>query len=523
MPPADPLEEYREKRDFEHTPEPSGNTPARERKSAPTFVIQKHAASTLHYDFRLEVDGVLKSWAVRKGPSTDPAQKRLAMPVEDHPMGYAGFEGVIPSGYGAGTVIVWDRGTYRNLREGEGVSMQQALGEGKAAVWLDGEKLRGGFSLVAMRGRDGWLLIKQNDDEADPARDVTADAPASVLSGRTIEDLGGPPEKAPAPRRKAPPRAEAARPRKPKPRVDEGETKEVRLDGHTVDVTHPDRVLFPDSGITKGELADYYRKIADRMLPYVQGRPLVLNRYPEGIEEPGFVQQHASTSAPEWLRRATVEKERGTVTHAVADSAAALVYLANQSVVTLHVWQSRVDDLHHPDRMVFDLDPPGEDFEPVRRAARAVRALLDELGLPAFLMTTGSSGLHVVTPLDRRADFDTVRAFARDAADVLAARHPDVLTAEQRKAKREGRVFLDILRNTYAHTAVAPYAVRALPGAPVATPLDWDELARPDLDARRYTVRNVFRRLARKADPWSGMNEQATGLEEARGRLDRLR
>ncbi|HLA64541.1 MAG TPA: non-homologous end-joining DNA ligase [Rhodothermales bacterium] len=289
------------------------------------------------------------------------------------------------------------------------------------------------------------------------------------------------------------------------------------------EVTHPERVLFPESGITKGDLVDYYRRIADRMLPHVEGRPLVLNRYPEGIEEAGFIQQHLSASAPDWLGRVTVEKEGGTVTHAVADSAAALVYLANQSVVTLHVWLSRMDRLHHPDRMIFDLDPPGEDFEPVRRAARAVRSLLDEVGLPAFLMTTGSSGLHVVTPLDRRADFDTVRAFARDAADVLAARFPDLLTAEQRKAKREGRVFLDTLRNTYAHTAVAPYAVRALPGAPVATPLAWDELARPDLDARRYTVRNVFRRLARKADPWATMEKEATGLEEARRLLDQLR
>ncbi len=162
-------------------PSPPEHAP-RPKQGAQTFVVQKHEASTLHYDFRLEVDGVLKSWAVRKGPSTDPAEKRLAMPTEDHPLAYASFEGIIPSGYGAGTVIVWDRGTYRNLREDEGLSMQKALNEGKAEVWLEGEKLCGGYSLVHMKGRDGWLLIKQQDAEADPERDVTSSEPASVLT-----------------------------------------------------------------------------------------------------------------------------------------------------------------------------------------------------------------------------------------------------------------------------------------------------------------------------------------------------
>jgi bifunctional non-homologous end joining protein LigD len=427
-------------------------------------------------------------------------------------------------------VIVWDRGTYRNLDEGR--SMEEALAEGKVSVWLDGEKLRGGYSLVRMTGREGWLLIKRADEWADPERDVVAEAPGSVLSGRTVEEVRGdrPPERKATPKRSAPaPKRAAPRKRTPAGSDTDGAPRAVRVGRRTVEVTHPDRVLFPEAGLTKGDLADYYRRVADRMLPYVAGRPLTLVRYPEGVGGEGFVQQHAPDYYPEWITRAAAEKEGGgTIVHAVADNAATLVYLANQSVVTPHVWLSRADRPRHPDRLVLDLDPPGHGdgsgsasgFDAVRFAARAARDLLEEVGLPAFVMATGSSGLHVVTPLDRRADFDEVRAFVRDLADVLARRHPAELTVEQRKAKRDGRVFLDTLRNTYAHTAVPPYAVRAFPSAPVATPLAWEELDDPALGPGRYTVANLFERLAAVPDPWAGMARRASGLARARRRLD---
>ncbi|HEX9953205.1 MAG TPA: non-homologous end-joining DNA ligase [Rubricoccaceae bacterium] len=527
---TDPLAEYREKREFDVSPEPSGRE-SDQGGPAPRFVVQKHDASTLHYDVRLEVGGVLKSWAVRKGPSTDPREKRLAVPVEDHPLAYASFEGVIPSGYGAGAVIVWDRGTYRNLRED--CSMEEAIAEGKVSVWLDGEKLRGGYTLIRMKGRGGWLLVKQTDGEAAPERDITENAPASVVSGRTVEDVGGAlaprQEKTEASKKRAAASGTKAVARRRENAADGGPPRRVRVGRHTVEVTNPDRVLFPDIGLTKGDLADYYHRIADRMLPYLRGRPLTLIRHPEGIGGEGFVQQHAPAYYPEWVVRADVEKEAGgSVTHVVADNAATLIYLANQSVVTPHAWLSRVDRPRHPDRMTLDLDPPGHGdgsgagFEAVRFAARAVRDLLVEVGLPAFLMATGSSGLHVVIPLDRTADFDTVRALARDLSAELARRHPDALTAEQRKAERGGRVFLDTLRNTYAHTAVPPYAVRPLPGAPVATPLAWEELADPTLHAGRTTVGTVFERLAQIEDPWAGMARRACGIARARRRLDAL-
>ncbi len=296
-----------------------------------------------------------------------------------------------------------------------------------------------------------------------------------------------------------------------------------RFGPYTVEASNEDKLLFPDDGLTKGDLIAYYDRIAPMMLPHLRERPLALHRYPDGIHRAGFVQQACPDYFPAWIARATVDKEGGTITHAVCNHRAALVYLANQGVVTPHVWLSRTDRPRHPDRLVFDLDPPDDDTGLVRDAARAVRALLDDLGLPAYVMTTGSRGLHVVTPLDRSADYDTVRAFARDAADLLTHRHPDLLTTEPRRADRRGRLYLDTLRNAYGQTTVPPYAVRPRPGAPVATPLHWAEVDDPTLASDRYTIRNLFRRLAQVDDPWAGLARHAHALRAPRERLDALR
>ena len=284
-------------------------------------------------------------------------------------------------------------------------------------------------------------------------------------------------------------------------------------------VTHADRVLFPDDALTKGDVVEYYHRVAPVMVPHLRGRPLMLERHPEGIAGPGFYQKEVSAHFPEWIRRAEVPKEGGTVTHPLADDEEALVYLANQGTLTFHTWLSRAARIYHPDQLIFDLDPPPGAFDTVRSAARRLADLLDALGLVPFVKTTGSRGLHVAVPLAGDSTFDETRAFARDVAAVLVASDPDRLTTEVRKAKRGGRVFVDVLRNGYAQTAVAPYTVRARPGAPVATPLDWDEV-NARLDPRRYTIRNLFRRLGRKPDPWRDMAASARPLEPAR--LDAL-
>jgi bifunctional non-homologous end joining protein LigD len=214
--------------------------------------------------------------------------------------------------------------------------------------------------------------------------------------------------------------------------------------------------------------------------------------------------------------RASLPKKGGTIDHVVCDDAATLAYLAGQACITPHRWLSRADQPDDPDLVIFDLDPsgpdPAADFDAVRSAARSLRSALESAGLVPFVQTTGSRGLHVVAPLDRSADFDTVRAFAREVADAVAADDSEHLTTEQRKQKRRGRIYVDIMRNAYAQTAVAPYALRARPGAPVATPLDWDELSSTGMSPQRYTAANLFRRLARRADPWADIDRHARPL-----------
>ncbi len=293
---------------------------------------------------------------------------------------------------------------------------------------------------------------------------------------------------------------------------------EMEVGGRAVEVSSPDKVLFPEDGITKADLAGYYARIADTMLPHLDGRPISMHRFPDGIDGEAFYQKDVPDYFPDWIRTERVEKEDGSLEMVIVEDPATLVYLASQACITPHTWLSRIDRPERPDRLIFDLDPPGDDFDPVRDAARRMRDLLEGLGLVPSVMITGSKGLHVTVPLDRSADFDEVRGFARRCAELLAGRHPEELTIEQRKAKRGGRVYIDTMRNAYAQTGVAPYAVRARPGAPVATPLDWSELGRAG--PRSYTIGNLFRRLGRKDDPWAGIDREAGTVGRALERLE---
>jgi bifunctional non-homologous end joining protein LigD len=259
------------------------------------------------------------------------------------------------------------------------------------------------------------------------------------------------------------------------------------------------------------------------MLPHIRNRPLSLLRFPHGIDGHGFFHKNVPDYFPDYVKRVEVEKRGGTVVHAVVCNRETLVYLVGQNTITPHVWLSRADRLRQPDRVVFDLDPaPGADFGAVRRAARRTGDLLREVGLEPFAQVTGSKGIHVWTPLRRRATFADVRPFARDVAELLASRYPDELTMEFRKAERGGRILVDVMRNNYAQTAVPPYAVRPLPGAPVATPIAWEELSESKLRSDRWTVTSVLKRLRSKGDPWADIASFARGLSRARKRLDTL-
>ena len=296
----------------------------------------------------------------------------------------------------------------------------------------------------------------------------------------------------------------------------------VTVDGRRFEVTHPDKVLFPADGITKADLVDYYLQVAEAALPHIRDRPVTMTRYPDGIDRQGFFQKDAPAYFPEWVPRVQLAKRGGTVAHVVCNDAATLAYLAAQACTTPHIGLSRTSKLGNPDRLVFDIDPPQDAFAEAVAGAQAVRQLLEELGLQPFVKTTGSKGVHVEVALDGSADFGAVREFAAVAGDLVAARNPSRLTTEFRKERREGRVFVDTTRNAYAQTIVAPYAVRALPGAPVATPLTWEELADPKLRPKQFSLRSIPSRVEQGLDPWAGMLTAGQPLEPARARLAEL-
>jgi bifunctional non-homologous end joining protein LigD len=784
-----PLDEYRRKRDFTRTPEPSGDQAAD--AAGGLFCIQRHDARRLHYDVRLELDGVLKSWAVPKGPSLDPEEKRLAVHVEDHPLDYGEFEGAIPAGeYGAGDVVLWDIGRWTPIGDA-----RDGYAKGKLKFTLAGRKLRGAWTLARMGGRaseggKNWLLLKERDAEARESGqgDVLAERPESVNSlmgdaplpervepqlavladaapsgddwlheikydgyralcridhgnvrlftragldwterfhgvaaaaaalpaetalldgevvvltpdGRTSFDalqheLGAVASNAlsyvvfdvlhldgvdlrPLPlearkvrladllrrvpaggvlrycdhvvgrgpdflrhaaahglegvmskRRDRPHRPgrgddwrkirctqrqefvvggftegagarigfgalllgvyddagtlihvgrvgtgfddaklEALRARldammvpaspfapftdvpkevhwvRPELVAEVGFTswtrdgrlrhplflglredrdaRDVRreevagappppADGPVepcgVRLTHPDRVLWPEVGVTKVELAHYYVAVGERMLGYMSGRPLAIVRGPRGHTGTIFFQKHAADGLPDAIRSVPIDDEDGLQRHVMVDSVAGLVGLVQVDTLEIHSWGSRGDDIEHPDRIVIDLDPdPSVPWEVVCAAAAGIRLRLEHLELESFVKTTGGKGLHVVVPFERADDWPAVKTFARAICEDVVRRLPAHFTVNPQKADRVGKIYLDYLRNGRGATAVAAYSARARPGAPVSWPLDWDELA-AGVDASALTVRTVLERLD-EPDPWAGFGE----------------
>lgn len=294
------------------------------------------------------------------------------------------------------------------------------------------------------------------------------------------------------------------------------------VDDHRIDISNVDRTYFPEAGFTKGDVLDHYEAVAELLLAHVGGRPFAFRRFPEGLAGPGFFQKSVPGHAPDWLPRVDVPL-RGDATvkpHVVLSSAADVLWAADQGAIEFHPWLSRSEALEVPVEVVVDLDPPGDDPDAARWAARRVRDLLGELGAGCRLKTSGSKGYHVHLPLAGGAPFDQVRPVLRRFAEVLAARYPERLTAASRKAERRGRLYLDVARNAYGQTAVAPYGVRARPGAPVATPISWDELG--SVDPRRYDLSAVRRRLAQRDDPWSEDDVRSVEIGQLGAALETL-
>jgi bifunctional non-homologous end joining protein LigD len=286
-------------------------------------------------------------------------------------------------------------------------------------------------------------------------------------------------------------------------------------------ITHPEKVLFPGEGITKGELASYYEAIAPLMLPHIRRRPITMERYHRGISAPGFFQKDVSKGFPDWLKRVEVPKQGGTVHHPIANDTRSLLWLANQNSITIHVWPSRTPNLYNPDVCVFDLDPSKEgELEILCATALRLRDFLAELGLPSWVKTSGSKGFHIAVPLDGKADFGEVARFAHVVGRILVKRDPKNLTQEFSKADRGGRILVDTGRNGYSATFAAAYTVRARAGAPVSAPCTWAELERGEVGPRSFTLRTMAQRIAGVGDLWSDL---LTSRRSLRKPIERLR
>lgn len=545
------LAAYRAKRDFSRTAEPAGDGRPVATAPYPRFVIQMHDATRLHWDLRLEVDGVLKSWAVTRGPSLDPSEKRLAVEVEDHPLDYGDFEGTIPDGeYGGGTVLIWDRGYWSPV--GERPAAEQ-LAAGELKLTAGGERFRGSWVLVRLkadrtgRGKTNWLLIKHRDEWARPASGaadvsggvtptagpsapIASAADSSVASGRSLAGIaaGEPPGPRPFMLAAGGPAAPdavwtpAPAPMPPPARAG-GRLVPVRHQGNRVAgivVSKPGKELWPASelgpAVTKIELAEYLATVGPWLIEHIAGRPCSLLRAPDGIGGGTFFQRHLAPGM----------KHVGTVTVgdeqylAIAD-VKGLVAMGQLGALELHPANGAPDAPEVPGRLVFDLDPaPDLAFAAVVEAALELRRRLARLGLAAFCKTTGGKGLHVVVPLDTRTDpldWTAARTFARTVSAQMAAEQPDRYLTSMAIDRRAGRIFLDWLRNDRIATAVAPLSPRARPGATVSMPLDWSEVG-TDLDPKAFTIRNAAAHL-RRTRAWRGYARSAKPLRAAIGKL----
>ena len=512
------LAEYHRKRDFARTPEPSGAVPP-PRGAQPVFVVQRHRASRLHYDTRLEIDGVLVSWSVPKGPTLDPGIKRLAVRTEDHPLDYATFEGVIPAEeYGGGDVIVWDLGTWQ--LHGEGTAAQ-ALQAGELHFDLFGQKLRGRFALIR-RGRGGdadrarqWLLVHKHDEAAVDGWDPEA-FPLSVLSGRTNDEVA-----AAGPTVPATPAARTTA-EAPRPGLVDHDDEIAELDamgakgvwtfaGRELSLTNLDKVLFPATGDvparTKRDLVRYYAQVSDVMQPYLANRPLNMNRFPSGIGQKGFWNKARPSHTPEWIGSWLNESAEDDKTreYLVVNEPAVLPWLANLGALELHAWTSAIPDVQSPTYALIDVDPgTSTTWDETLTLTRLYRTALDHLGVVGFPKVTGQRGTQIWVPIAVGPSYDDTTDWVEQLSRAVGSIVPDLISWEWKVSDRRGRARLDFTQNRISKTLVAPYSVRPAPGAPVSMPISWDELDDPELRPDRWHVDTAIERLAALGDLFAG-------------------
>ena len=535
--PEEKLATYQAKRDFSRTPEPSGKAPEPSgkgpepsgRKPEPAaevpeppeghplrFVVQRHRARRRHYDLRFEMNGVLASWAVPNGPTLDPKAKRLAVHVEDHPIEYIDFEGVIPAGeYGGGDVIVWDTGTWEPHETDDPVAAVEA---GELHADIHGHKLKGRLILVqSRRGRedsDQWLLLHKNDEYAVSRWDAE-DYPESVLTGRTNEQVKADPDRI---WRSDLPAAEASVELRPRPLAGPTEQELAALDdfgtagtwevfGRQLRLTNLDKELFPprpdEPAVTKRDFIRYAAQIAPVILPYLAGRPLNMHRFPGGAAEPGFWNKQLPQHAPDWLPRwDNPEAERGkTSTYLVVDEPAALIWAANYGALEWHAWTSIAARPDSPTYALIDIDPgTGTSWDDVLVLARLHRTALEHLRVRAQPKLTGRRGIQIWIPVEEGLSYHDTRIWVEQLSKTVGAVVPELVSWKWDVRERHGLARLDYTQNVSNKTLVAPYSPRAAPGAPVSAPIDWAELDDPALRPDKFTIRTVLDRVAERGD-----------------------
>lgn len=453
------LKEYNAKRNFTKTKEPIGEKKKSSKKLR--FCIQHHEARKEHYDLRLEYAGVLKSWAVPKGPSYNPKDKRLAISVEDHPLSYRNFEGIIPKGeYGGGTVMLWDRGTWESE-----YNIKDSLKKGLLKFTLKGIRLKGTWALIHTDANH-WLLIKEQDGIKE--YDTITEFKTSIKTNRTMNEIAT-------------------------------NQKVIRIP--KINVTSPDKVIFKNPKITKQDIMNYYETIAPRMLPYLKNRLISTIRNPEGLNGPKFFKKHLSENKEGFGKIIIPSSKDIKEDYYYIKNITGLLNEVQMNGYEFHIWGSKTTKLDNPDILVFDLDPDTKlNITKIRESVKDLKSILDDLKLKSYLKTSGGKGYHVVVPLKTKISWEDAREISRNIAKLMERKWPDKYTSNIRKNKRQGKIFIDWVRNTKGSTSVAPYSLRLRKKATISMPISWSELdtIKPD----EITIPDALNRLQKK-DPWS--------------------
>lgn len=453
---------YNKKRNFNKTKEPIGKKEKSNKRLR--FVVQHHLARKNHFDLRLECNGVLVSWAIPKGPSYNRKDKRLAILVEDHPLSYRNFEGIIPQGeYGGGTVMIFDEGYYETVED-----LNKGLKKGSLKFKLFGKRLKGLWTLIKYK-EDNWLLIKE-DDEYYEFNDIGV-INTSIKTGRTMEEI------------------------QDNIKLNNKKEKNIIED---IAITSPDKLLYKN--ITKLDVINYYKEVSKRMLPFLQNRIISTIRCPEGIDKNKFFKKHFESEREGFNQILVKNKDKELEEYYYITNIKGLISEVQMNSIEFHTWGSKINNLNSPDIMVFDLDPDENlSLDKLREGVKDLKSILDELKLKSYLKTSGGKGYHVLLKMEN-VTWKEFRKIAKDIALLMERKWPDKYTSNMRKENRKNKIFIDWVRNTYGATSIVPYSLRVRDNAPVSFPISWNELDK--VKPNEITLKEALKRIKKK-NPWN--------------------